>query len=308
MTAPMTDLTTRLRDQQRISAEDALQMRRIVWQDGEIDPSEADAIFDLNGTVKSSSRDWVDFFVEAMTVYLVRQQAPQGYVDEAKAAWLMARIDHDGRVDTLAELELLAKILEDATSVPDTLKSYTLAQIERVVLTGSGPTRDGGTVNPRGITEAEVALLRRVLFAQAGDGPAIISRAEAEMLFRVKDATRDADNTPSWQKLFVQAVGNHLMAIERYQPPSRDEATRLDHFMASIAPNTTGFLARIGSALIGNHDARSAIPAGDRASAADANHTIIPTSQAWLSSAIDRDGERDELETALLAFIVAEQG
>lgn len=128
------------------------------------------------------------------------------------------------------------------------------------------------------------------------------------MLFRVKDATRDADNTPSWQKLFVQAVGNHLMAIERYQPPSRDEATRLDHFMASIAPNTTGFLARIGSALIGNHDARSAIPAGDRASAADANHTIIPTSQAWLSSAIDRDGERDELETALLAFIVAEQG
>lgn len=307
MTAPITDLTTRLRDQQRISAADALQMRRIVWQDGEIDPSEADAIFDLNSAVKSTSRDWVDFFVEAMTVYLVRQQAPQGYVDEAKADWLMARIDHDGRVDTLGELELLAKILEDATSIPDTLKSYTLAQIEQVVLTGSGPTRGTGTVDPGGITEAEVALLRRVLFAQAGDGPAIVSRAEAEMLFRVKDATLGAENAPSWQKLFVQAVGNHLISHQYYQPPTRDAAIRLDRFMANAAPSATGFLARMGSALIGKNDARAATPEADRGTAAGAEHIITPTEQAWLTGAIDGHGQRDPLEVALLAFIAAEQ-
>jgi len=130
MTAPITDLSARLRAQQKISAEDALRMRRIVWPDGAIDPAEAEAIFDLNNAIRSVSREWVDFFVEAMSVYLVRQQSPQGYVDEAKAAWLMAKVDHDGRVDSLGELELLVKVLEDATSVPETLKTYALTQIE----------------------------------------------------------------------------------------------------------------------------------------------------------------------------------
>lgn len=308
MTAPITDLTARLRDQQRISPEDALQMRRIVWHDGDIDPSEADAIFDLNGAVKSTSRDWIDFFVEAMTVYLVRQQTPQGYVDEAKAAWLMARIDRDGRVDTLAELELLAKVLEDATSVPDALKTYAIAQIEQVVVTGSGPTRDGGTIDPGCITEAEVSLLRRILFAQAGDDAAIINRAEAEMLFRVKDATLGAPNAPSWQKLFVQAVGNHLMAHQHYRPLSHDDATRLDRFMTEVTPSATGFLSRMASALVGKHDARAPTAKVDRESAVAADHIVTPSEQTWLSGAIDRDGQRDPLETALLAFIAAEQG
>lgn len=308
MTAPITDLTARLRDQQRISPEDALQMRRIVWQDGEIDPSEAYAIFDLNGAVKSTSRDWVDFFVEAMTVFIVRQQAPQGYVDDAKAAWLMARIDRDGRVDTLGEFELLAKVLEDATSVPDALKSYALAQIEAVVATGSGPTRDGGTVDPGCITEAEVSLLRRILFAQAGDGPAIVSRAEAEMLFRLKDATLGSANASSWQKLFVQAVGNHMMAHQHYTPITRDDATRLDRFMAEATPSATGFLSRMASGMIGNHDVPPVTPAIDRDAAAVAGHVITPSEQAWLSGAIDHDGQRDPFEVALLALIAAEQG
>jgi hypothetical protein len=308
MTAPITDLSTRLREQQRISAEDALKMRRIVWQDGAIDPAEADAIFDLNSAVSSTCRDWVDFFVEAMAVYLVRQQAPQGYVDEAKAGWLIAKIDHDGQVDTLGELELLVKVLEEATSVPDSLRNYALTQIEKIVATGVGPTRDGGTVSRACITDTEVGLLRRVLYAQAGDGPAIVSRSEAEMLFRLKDTTLGKPHSPAWQKLFVQAVGNHLMAHHRYTPLAREGAARLDAVMADTAPDTAGFLTRMVSGLFNGTPVPSTAhrPARDTAIAAD--RAITPHEQDWLARLIDRDGQRDPMEDALLAFIATESG
>ena len=101
-----------------ITAEDVLAIRHIVWPDGKIDPAEADAIFDLNSALKDSPREWVDFFVEAIDTYVVHQQAPVGYVDDAKANWLISRIDSDGRIDSLGELELLVKILEDSLGVP----------------------------------------------------------------------------------------------------------------------------------------------------------------------------------------------
>ena len=149
MTAPFLSLAAELKAKAALAPADILSLRRICWPDGRIDPAEADAIFDLNEGLKSADREWVDFFVEAMTDYVVRQAAPAGYVDEGKAHWLIARIDRDGRVDSLGELELLIKVLENATNVPDSLKNYALSQIEAAVLTGAGPTRDGERARSR---------------------------------------------------------------------------------------------------------------------------------------------------------------
>src|SRR5579859_3797753 len=140
MTAPILDLTAQLKAKAAITADDTLALRRIVWRDGAIDAAEADAIFDLNTAIKATSREWVDFFVEALKQYVVHQQTPIDYVDDAKATWLMARIDSDGWVDSLGELELLVEVMEDATTVPASLRDYALRQIETVVMTGSGPT------------------------------------------------------------------------------------------------------------------------------------------------------------------------
>ena len=35
----------------------------------------------------SPSREWVDFFVEAITAYLVEQAEPRGYVSDENAEW-----------------------------------------------------------------------------------------------------------------------------------------------------------------------------------------------------------------------------
>ena len=311
MTAPISDLTATLKAKATIDAEDTLAMRRAAWPDGRIDAVEADAVFDLNTSVKSSSREWVDFFVEAIATYVVRQQAPQGYVDDAKAVWLMSKIDSDGRVESLGELEVLVKILEDATNVPEALKSYALKQIETIVLTGTGPTRDGGSLDAGSISAAEVKLLRRMLFAQASDGPAAISRDEADMLFRIKDATLGAANAPEWQTLFVQAVGNHLMAHSDYRPLARDQAAKLDAFMNDTDAGVGGFLGRMGRAgLTDGFRTLFGAPAKieDHDAAVAFDRAIAPDEQSWLKEKVEADTKLDPLEKALLAFVAEESG
>jgi hypothetical protein len=310
MTAPFSDLAAGVKARATITAEDTLAMRRAVWPDGKIDPAEADAIFDVNTSVKGSAADWVDFFAEAISTYIVRQQAPVGYVDDAKSNWLMARIDTDGRVDSLGELTLLVKILEDATNVPETLKAYALRQIEQVVLTGSGPTRDGGSLDPGSINATEVKLLRRMLFAQASDGPASISRAEAEMLFRIKDATIGSDNAPEWKTLFVQAVGNHLMAHNLYHPLAREQAAHLDAFMNDAHSSVGGFLGRMlrSSPAQGFGDVFAKHETVDEDAAIAADKAIDAGEEAWLKAEINADATLDPLEEALLAFVAEESG
>jgi hypothetical protein len=307
MTAPMFDLAARLKGKGALDADDTLALRRAAWPDGKIDPAEADAIFDLNDAVRATSPEWVDFFVEAMTVYIVEQQNPRGYVDDAKADWLMARIDRDGRVESLGELELVVKLLETATNVPAALKTYALRQIEAVVMTGTGPTRDGGTLDAATITASEVKLLRRILFAQAGDGPATISRAEAELLFRIKDATLDADNAPEWKTLFVQAVGNHLMVASNYVPLERSRAAELETFMNDDSVNVGRFLDRMAKASF--FDGVDAIRNPGDAPDIDAfsDDDVDADETVWVDASLAADGKRDPLEEALVTFLKDER-
>jgi hypothetical protein len=308
MTFSFSHLSEALQSGRTISAEDVLDARRWAWSDGGISAAEADTIFDLNRLVSAPTSDWTDFFVEAITEYVVGQQEPRGYVDEARADWLIAQIDRDGRVDSHAELELLVKVVESAINVPVRLKAYALRQIETVVTSGEGPTRRGGELRPGVVDEAEVALLRRLLFAGAGDGALIVSRDEADLLWRLKDACADADNAPGWKTLFVQAVGNHLMAYGSYQPLERAEAQRLETFVNDHRSSVAGFLGRMGkgfSAKLLRSGHREQGAAGHEAAVAAAGAVTAEESD-WLEGRVQTDGARDAFEEALLAFIAEE--
>ena len=194
-----------------VSSEEVLRLRRTFWADGKVSPEEAAELFALNaGAVPTN--EWADFFVEALCEYLIARGEPRGHVADADAGWLIAQIDHNGRIESHAELELLVKLFERAEHVPESLKHFALREIEQTVLTGSGPTRRAGEVVPGEIGDAEAQLLRRLVFAPGSDGPARVSAAEADLLFRLKEATLGADNSSEWQRLFVQGLANHLMA------------------------------------------------------------------------------------------------
>jgi hypothetical protein len=302
------DFATAIQKNQTITARDTMALRQWTWEDGKVSEAEANALFDLNNLGKSNAPEWIDCFVEAITEYVVNSASPKGYVSEANADWLMARIDKDNRIETLGELELIVKILERATRVPDRLKAYVLAQIEKTIMTSKGPTRTG-PIRPAQVDDAEVILLRRILFAQGGDGPASISPAEAEMLFRIKDATLLHNNAPGWQTLFVQAIGHHLMAHTRYVPLSRDKAIALDAFMDDTHIHLGRFFAQLGRSDVG---AGIAAVLGSQADPIDhddavaADRKITADEAAWLNTKLDADATLDPIEKALIAFIADE--
>src|SRR6185436_2916661 len=203
MSFSYSDFAAALQAGKAISAEDVLSIRRWVWPDGAISEAEAEAMFTLHRLARDAGAEWADFFIEAIGEYVVNGTAPRGYVDDAGAAWLIGEIEHDGAAIGATDLELVVKVLERALNVPDALRTWVLGRIESAVLNGEGPTRRGD-VRPGVVDESEVALLRRIVFAAAGDGALVVSEAEAEMLWRLKDATLHADNAPGWKQLFVQ--------------------------------------------------------------------------------------------------------
>ena len=299
-----------------VSAEEILALRGTGWADGKMEPEEAEALFAANDALTAPSLEWCDFFVEALSEFVVNTVDPHGYVDQDMGDELIARIDADGKVDSLAELELLVRVLEKALNVPQSLKDYALKQIESAVLAGEGPTR-GGELTSDGINATECALLRRMIFAAGGDRPASVSKAEAELLFRLKDATLYDSNAPEWQTLFVQGVANLLLGFGGHDALSIERAGELEKFMAKEASGIGGFLGRVltakpdlagfGSLLgLGGEEPDTGIEAfDDEAEAA----SVLDLSEAdWLNDMLEADEELDDLEKALIAFIDEETG
>ena len=60
-------------------------------------------------------------------------------------------------------------------------------QVAHAVVDGKGPLMLGGALVPGLVAKAEVDLLRRILYAYGGDGNIAITRAEAEVLFRINE-------------------------------------------------------------------------------------------------------------------------
>lgn len=292
-----------------ISGEEILALRREAWPDGRISQDEAEAIFVLNRQLRSHRNEWVDFFVEALGEYVVNQRAPTGYVDAENGEWLMRQIDADGKLGSMGELELLVRVFERAQNVPVALKDYALHQVEKAVLEGTGPTRDGGRLEAGNVNATETKLLRRAIFAPASERPAAVGRNEAEMLFRLKDATLDADNTPEWKTLFVQGVANYLQGYSDAKAQiSHARAAELQSFMKDTSSSVGGFLGRMMNAAPGALSVlfqREDDGPSREERVAEAEEVTAQES-TWLAAKIEADGKVDAYEQALLDFLSEE--
>jgi hypothetical protein len=315
MDEELTELLARLMLAGTVTNGDVMMLRDAVWTDETIPEPVVDALFTLNDTLTSHSTVWTDFFIEAIEYYLVDQCVPQGFVDETCADWLQERVDKNGRVASLTELELLVAIIERAESAPEDLRQYTIAQIENVIVTGEGPTRTDDVLRPNTVDAIEVELLRRLIFAGGGEGAIIVDTSEADLLFRIKDATLAGDNASSWLRLFVQGVGNHLMAHSDYRPLSRDEALEFEQFLDNDVPSLGRFFKRmlpndkLGYGTIAEAFKTLFPKAEDRFAkrlALDNSHLITAEEAGWLKAHIAADEETDVYEKALLTFIFDE--
>jgi hypothetical protein len=207
---------------------DVLAMRGAFNESGVISTSEAEALVSLNSACRVTDAAWPKFFIEALTDYIVHQAEPDGYIVADKAEWLIGRISRNGRVETNTELELLLNVLEVARWSPPSLSAFALAQVRDAVRTGVGVTRAGQMLGKGMIGQSEIDLLRRILFAFAGDGNIAVTRAEAEVLIEINKVLAPGRSSPAWTELFVKAVGASVLASLGHHLPPREEMLRIE--------------------------------------------------------------------------------
>lgn len=285
---------------------DISDLRRKFWADGLIAPDEAERLFAENAAANPADGAWTDFFVEAVTEYLIQRGDPRGFVTDADADWLIARLDSDGRLDSAHELEALVHLFERAERVPDSLRAYGIAQIVQAVLTGTGPTRNDAALDPGCVNSAECKLLRRMLFSAGGDAPARISRSEAEALLHIKDASLGKANAPEWRILFVQALANHLITDAAQPELDRATAVRLDRFMSDHRVQVGRFVMHMVGAALHPSRIHDALEEPAAPSLAPGAGGFTRDERSWIGAKVGADHNVDEFEQALLDHLSAE--
>ena len=314
-----TQLIADIKATNTITDEQLLELRRAFGADMEIDAKEADALFELDA-IATKPEGWADYFVLVLTTYLVHQGKPEGYINDAVAAWLIARIDHDGVVETETELRLLMNVLKVAEVPGERLEAYALNQVKEAVISGRGRVGQD-TLEPGVIGLAEIELLRRVFYSYGGDGGMGITRMEAERIFELNELTKGRDNHPDWQKFFVGAIANHLMMLAA--PPKLDlsEAQRRQAWLESDTGlgGAAGYLGGLKpksilealvSVFTNKNETNPALTETllddftilNERDLQDAER-ITHSEANWLIKALRADGEIDVNERALLEFI-----
>jgi len=297
-----------------LTSADVAAIQRGYYRDGIVAESEADALFALEQSCHVQPPEWGPLFSMAVTDYLVHQMQPQGYITVENATWLTERISVDGKIQTLNEFNLLVKVLEEARWAPAALATLALAQVRDAIVEGTGPLRLGPRRPAPGIANADdVAALRRILYANAGEGNIAITRAEAEVLLDIGDAVDENLSDPSWADLFTKAIANHLMAGSGYVAPSRQEVLRQDAWLTA-EPDLGGFLGEMIHSGLGGIWASYHAPGAEDLAMAKVeeqrraillNEEITAPEAGWLAERIGRDGRVSEAERALLGFIKA---
>lgn len=291
---------------------DVIKLRAAFYEDGAIGAEEAGMLFSINNEAHIQDPAWASFFIEAVTDYVVHQAEPEGYVTAENARWLIESISRDGRVESKVELDLLIHVLEQARWSPASLVQFALEQVKEAVLKGDGPLRDGSHLQPGEISETEVELLRRVLYAFGGDGNVAVTRAEAEVLFDINDIVGHGASNPAWTDLFVKAIASSLMAASGYAMPSREEALKREEWLESdrLSPETTASLmTKLGMTAIWHlfseqSSEERALARLERQRIEIITNEVITEGEAeWLAARLGRDGALTPNEVALLEFI-----
>lgn len=296
---------------------DVLKFRRVFYEDGIVSAEEAALLFKINDACTVSPSAWADFFVEAVTDYIVYQAQPQGYVTADNAHWLIERVSHDKKIDSKTELDLVVNVLEKARWAPISLVKFALEQVKFAVISGEGPLRAGKALAPGQITPGEVDLLRRMLYAFGGDGHVAVTRDEADILFDIDEAVESADTNPAWTDLFVKAIANVIMAASGYAVPSREEALRQEAALDRPEQKTSvlAFLlsmvrTNLESVKESYHDQTAEERALSRLEHQRieiiTNETITEAEASWLAGRLGRDGRLSPSETALVAYLKQE--
>ena len=288
-----------------IGSQSVLELRRNVFADGVMTRGEAQMLLDLDRAAKDKCAEWAPFLYEAVSDYIVHQERPSGYISQDNATWLQNTLANDSAETTIG---LLVHVLEKAKSAPESLSAMGLRAVAKNVLANENGSRK--------ISQEDVQMLRRVLYAFGGQDNAALSRAEVEVLFDLNDETAQTLNDPAWNDLFTKAIASFVLCASGYRAPSREDALRQEKWVEDTSVNVGGFFGRMVSGGLSAvvdafkhegslEDAFAEKNAAYDAAAAQAE--LVEEGEArWLADRIGRDGVLHDNERSLLQFLKRE--
>jgi hypothetical protein len=246
------NLITLFLEKQHIRARDIRCLRQKVFGYAIDTPEKAEILLLIHENIQCEGEEWRNFFVDALTDYIVYQSKPRRQVSPENAIWLVERIIAGGKQPDATELEAVIRILEMARSAPNLLAALPLTQIRRAILDGHGaarfiagaPEHDSTGI----VSSADVHLIRRVLRAGQNEQTLGISYEEAEVLLDIYRDTEGADNAPEWTGLFVNAIDNAVRFANGDMQASRNEALDQDP-SERLRHGVDGFLSRMATAI-----------------------------------------------------------
>lgn len=106
-----------------IDANEVKELKEILYADGKIDSEEADFLFELNDAVSENENhsDWGDFFIKAISDYLLEDEDSPNEIDVEEAKWLYEKIKGDGKIDEI-ERKLLENLKANSNNFPEILE------------------------------------------------------------------------------------------------------------------------------------------------------------------------------------------
>lgn len=286
-----------------VSEAEALRIVNETYQDGIVSRGEAEALFRLNDVLRGADAEWASRFQEAMKDFLLTREAPQGWVTEEEADWLIAQIKWEGDVPGLPEIDLVLEILRKAEGAASTLSNFVFEAISARIMAD-------GVANLK-----MVERMRYALFLGAGDGGLWVTQFEAVILFKTNDAIANSRNASTWNDLFARAIGNHLMARAHPEPQTVDTALARQAWLEDTSVNPGGLFARMGASFAsGNwfknvtHSAEKASRARQEAADAAVKQANIVTEDEseWLAKRLQWDKSISPAEKRLLEFLQEE--
>ena len=182
------------------------------------------------------------------------------------------------------ETASIISIIEKSDGVPKPIIDWVVGKVSGdIIVNGS-------------VSASDTHNLRHLLYSCASDNGTIISEAEAKLLFNIKNATLNGDNSSDWMLFFSQAIGNHLMAhnFDAFQ----GAVNRSDY-----AIGKQNFFDLVGEALFGKTPDYWGNAHSTQTIAKE--HKVTEAENAWLNQNINQDGKIDEYEQAALDFIAA---
>lgn len=197
------ELKKRILEDGIIDADEVEVLRKELYEDEVIDREEADFLFALNDATSGAANDpsWKKLFVKALADHVLADEISPGVIDDDEAEYLISKIEADGVVDA-NELALLVYIAAHGQGAPDSFNTFVLSSMKAAIL------EDGI------IDEAEVKMIRKVIYGTGGAAGEAVDRMEADFLFDLNDATSGKDNHPSWKDLFVEALSAYVLEDE----------------------------------------------------------------------------------------------